>query len=142
MNRPAQAPPSDEQLEGARQTFVAALGRGDPAAAAMVYAEDGRLLLPSTAPLDGRPSIEAFWRAGLEAGMASLELIPYSVNVDATFACELGAYTLLSTPRDEARVTEHGRYLIVHRLDPDGVWRRALEVYAPNHEAGVRSPRT
>jgi len=131
MERQAGASPSDEQLEGSRRTFIAALGRGDPAAAAMVYAADGRLLLPSTAPLDGRSSIEAFWRAGLEAGMASLELVPYSVNVDTTFACELGAYTLQSTPAHEAWSTEHGRYLIVHRLDPDGAWRRALELYAP-----------
>ena len=123
----------EEGLDGSRRTFVAALGRGDPAAAAEVYCADGRLLLPSTGPLDGRPAIEAFWRAGLDAGMSAIELLPQSVNVDRTFACEVGTYILRSTPRDEASVTEHGRYLIVHRVEPDGAWRRALEVYAPEH---------
>jgi ketosteroid isomerase-like protein len=121
----------DGPFEAPRQAFLDALERRDPAAAAEAYAADGRLLLPSTTPLDGRPSIEAFWRAGLDAGMAGLELDPQSINPDAAFACEVGSYTLRSTPRDEAAVTEHGRYLIVHRLDGDGTWRRALEVWAP-----------
>jgi ketosteroid isomerase-like protein len=125
------ATPLDERFDDPRRSFIAALDRGDAAAAARVYASDGRLLLPMTTPLDGRSSIEAFWRAGLEAGMSGLELVPHSINPDAAFACEVGAYTLRSSPRDEAPVTEHGRYLIVHRLDGDGAWRRALEMYAP-----------
>jgi ketosteroid isomerase-like protein len=126
---------SDEGFEGSRREFVAALRRGDPAAAANVYAADGRLLVPSTAPLDGRLSIESFWRAGIEAGMSSFELTPQAINEDETFACEVGAYTLETTPRDEGHVTERGRYLIVHRLEPDGTWRRALELFAPEPRA-------
>jgi uncharacterized protein (TIGR02246 family) len=127
--------PLHEHFDGARRAFRAALEKRDPAKAAEAYAMDGRLLLPSTSPLDGRPSIEAFWRAGIDAGMSSIDLEPQAVNVDSTFACEVGAYTLESSPRDEARVTEHGRYLIVHRLDADGTWRRALEVYSPDSQA-------
>ena len=132
MDEQAIAAPPGERFDGPRRAFAAALERGDPTAAAEAYAADGRLLLPAIEPLDGRQSIEAFWRAGLEAGMASLEFVPQSMNFDATFACEVGAYTLESAPRDEARVTERGRYLIVHRLGPDGAWRRALEMYAPD----------
>jgi len=122
---------SDEQLESSRRAFVEALVRGDAASASQAYATDGRLLLPSTAPLDGRQSIEAFWRAGLDAGLSGLELTPQSIYVDTTFASEVGAYMLESTPRGEAPMTERGRYLVVHRLHPGGRWLRALEVYAP-----------
>jgi len=125
------ATPADESLAGSRRAFAAALEQGDPGAAARAYAVDGRLLLPATTPLDGRDSIEAFWRAGIEAGMASLRQTPLTINEDRTFACELGTYTLESRPRDEPRVTERGRYLIVHRLEADGAWRRALELFAP-----------
>jgi ketosteroid isomerase-like protein len=131
MNEQAPAVTPDERFERSRRTFVAALGRGDAAAAAQVYADSGRILVPSTSPLDGRSAIEAFWRAGLDAGMSELELLPRSFDVDSTFACEVGDYALHAAPRDEGAVTERGRYLIVHRLEPDGAWRRALEVYAP-----------
>jgi ketosteroid isomerase-like protein len=100
-----------------------------------VYAADGRLLLPSSAPLDGRPAIEAFWRAGLDAGMVSINLAPRSVEADSTFACEVGRYTLHAEPRDERPVIEEGGYLIVHRVQADGGWLRALEVYSPDADA-------
>jgi ketosteroid isomerase-like protein len=132
MNEQALASPVDERFEASRQSFVAALERGDTAAAALVYAADGRLLVPSTRPLDGRGAIEAFWRAGIEAGMSDLEFVPRTFDLEATFACEVGDYTLRAAPRDEGQVVERGRYLIVHRLEPDGSWRRALEVYAPS----------
>jgi ketosteroid isomerase-like protein len=136
MDERAVASPTDSRFEGPRRAFIAALQRGDAAAAARVYAAEGRLLLPATSPLDGRSAIEAFWRAGLDAGMSELELAPRTFDVDATFACEVGDYVLHATPRDEGAVTERGRYLIVHRLEPDGAWRRALEMYAPEHRAG------
>jgi ketosteroid isomerase-like protein len=136
------AAPVDERFDDPRRSFIAALDRGDAVAAASVYASDGRLLLPSTTPLDGRPSIEAFWRTGLDAGLAALELVPDSIDPQQTFACEVGAYTLRSAPAHEASVSEHGRYLIVHRLEQDGTWRRALELYSPDHEAAENEPRT
>lgn len=136
MDRHAVAALPGELIEGSRLEFADALRRGDPEAAARVYAADGRLLLPSAGPLDGRGSIEAFWRAGLDAGMSRFELTPESMRLDPSFACEVGAYTIESAPRDEAPQVEHGRYLIVHRLEPDGTWRRALEVYDPEQRGG------
>jgi ketosteroid isomerase-like protein len=136
MDEQAVAPPPGSTFEGSRQAFIAALERGDATAAAQVYAAEGRLLLPATGPLDGRSAIEAFWRAGLDAGMSELQLEPRTFDLDPAFACEVGDYVLHSSPRDEGEVTERGRYLIVHRLEPDGAWRRALEMYAPEHRAG------
>jgi ketosteroid isomerase-like protein len=134
MDEVAVAAPREGPFEESRRAFLAALERGDPGMAAQVYASDARLLVPSAAPLDGRPSIEAFWRAGIDAGMCSLEMVPETINVDTTFACEVGAYTLESAPLHETRVTEHGRYIVVQRLEADGTWRRALEMYAPQHD--------
>jgi ketosteroid isomerase-like protein len=136
MDEPALAVPPDSCLEDARRKFEVALERGDARSAAEVYAADGRLLLPESRALDGRDSIEAFWRAGLDAGMSAITLQPESIQIDASFACEVGSYLLCTKPRHESPATDRGRYLIVHRVDPDGTWRRALEVFAPAGESG------
>jgi ketosteroid isomerase-like protein len=114
-----------------RSTFLEALGRGDAHGAAEVYSEDARVLLPDARPMEGRPAIEAFWRTGIDSGMSRLELIPTLVDAERGFACEVGRYVLSSDPGNEARAIDEGRYLIVHRRQPDGAWRRALEIFEP-----------
>jgi ketosteroid isomerase-like protein len=114
-----------------RRAFMDALGRRDARAAADVYAAEARILLPASRPMDGRAAIEAFWRAGLESGMSSLDLFPDFLEGEREFACEIGRYVLHAEPRDETAVVEEGRYLIVHRQEPDGAWRRALEILEP-----------
>jgi len=119
------------RLDDLRSAFTAALGRGDAKAAVEAYAEDARLLLPASEPMDGRAAIEAFWRAGLASGMSGFELEPQLLNLEASFACEIGRYVLRARPTDERPVTEEGRYLVIHRQTPDGTWQRALELFAP-----------
>ena len=53
--------------------FAAALARGDARAASGAYAEDATLLPPLAGPVRGRDAIAAFWRTGLEAGIAAVE---------------------------------------------------------------------
>lgn len=121
----------DVALADARESFSAAVARRDAHAASQVYDEDARLMLPAAEPLDGRPAIEAFWRAGLDAGLRAFHLDPRRIVQEATFALEIGRYTLRSGPPDEERVVERGAYLIVHRPSGGGGWRRAVELLSP-----------
>jgi len=124
-------PPQVGAFDALRTTFAAALQRGDAHAAAEVYATEARILLPASQPMDGRSAIEAFWRAGIDSGMSSLDLFPTFLEAEREFACEIGRYVLHAEPRDENAVVEEGRYLIVHRQEPDGAWRRSLEILEP-----------
>src|SRR5512143_1571884 len=125
-------------LDDLRAAFTEALDRGDAQAAVQVYADDARVLLPSSRPMDGRAAIEAFWRAGLESGMSGIVLQPALVDAQTSFGCEIGRYVLRAAPRDEATVEEEGGYLIVHRRDADGAWRRALEIFEPTNGRPTR----
>jgi len=122
-----------------RSIFLAALARRDAAAAAAVYAEEARLLLPGADTMSGRDAIQAFWRAGLDAGVVAIDLEPEAVHAQSGFACEIGRYRLGLEPPGDSPVVEQGSYVIVHRPQSDGAWRRELELFTP--DALPASPR-
>jgi uncharacterized protein (TIGR02246 family) len=104
--------------------FTAALARGDAASAASLYAADGALLTADAELLRGREEIGSYWREGIALGLRHLELDQVEVRELGDAAVELGRYVLVV---DDA--SERGRYVVVHRREADGAWRRAVEVY-------------
>jgi uncharacterized protein (TIGR02246 family) len=121
------------ELAAARLGFIAALRSGDGEAAAAAYTTDARLLAPSAELLSGRDAIAAFWQAGIEAGVDSIELQALDLEVDpgGDAAVEIGRYVLRLTPSSGQAIEDRGRYLLVYRRENDGVWRRAAETFNP-----------
>jgi uncharacterized protein (TIGR02246 family) len=129
----------DRRLEQAfarsRATFVTALEAGDPATAASVYAEDARLLPPSSATMKGREAIEAFWQTGVEAGVSQVELEALELESRTGLAYEIGRYAL-HLHADGSTVVDRGKYLLVLAQQEDGTWRRAVEMFNPDSTDG------
>jgi uncharacterized protein (TIGR02246 family) len=121
-----------EQILESRLGFIAALDRGDADGVAALYTEDARLLPPSAELLRGRDSVRAFWQAGVEAGIERIELETLEVQPQAGLAYEIGRYALRLTPQGGKAIIDRGRYLLVHRLESDGTWRRAVEMFHPD----------
>lgn len=121
----------DGAIARARADFVEALRGGDAAAASAVYADDAKLLAPSAELVAGRDAIAAFWRAGLEAGIAGIELEELTIAGGDGVAWEIGRYALRLEPADGQPVVDRGKYLLVHELQRDGSWRRAVEMFNP-----------
>ena len=122
-------------LEGAARAahrrFADAIRDGDAAAASIAYAADARLLAPSASLIEGRPGIESFWRAGLDAGIRSVELIPGRIDPRGTVAFEIGRYVIQLRPPDGGSVVDRGTYLLVHEQGVDGGWSWSLEMFTP-----------
>jgi uncharacterized protein (TIGR02246 family) len=108
-----------------------ALGRGDAAAAASLYADDGRLLTSAADLLTGRSEIEEYWRAGIAFGLSSLELHTIELTVANRLAVEIGRY-VLTLDGDRGATIECGKYVAFHRRRADGTWRRAIDVFNPD----------
>lgn len=129
--------PSDDPIDAiaaARRAFVGAVDRRDPVGLGDAYTIDARLLAPSAELIAGRSSIARFWEAGIDAGLETIEmdLLDLEVGPDGAAATEIGRYLLrLASPSGE-RIEERGRYLIVHRRERDGTWRRATETFSPD----------
>jgi uncharacterized protein (TIGR02246 family) len=122
----------EAHLERGREAFVAALRAGDVEAAATSYADDATLVVPAGDVLHGRPAIEGFWRTGVQLGIEDIALAVLEVKVRGDIAIEVGEYALHQSGEDGRRQISGGRYLVVHRLGLDGVWRRAAEMFNPS----------
>ena len=128
--------------DGFRQrtaALVEALARGDAAAAAALYADDGKLLTATSELIAGRIQIEAYWRAGLALGLAGFALEPSELEVGDGTAVEIGRYAL--TLAGDGVPADSGTYLALHRRQADGSWRRAVDVFNPDVPARARSDR-
>jgi ketosteroid isomerase-like protein len=120
------------EIAAARLAFVTALGGGYPDSAADLYTDDARLLAPSSELVRGRRAIRDFWRAGVDSGIDRVELESLDLQSNANLAYEIGRYMLRLTGDAGAPVVDRGKYLLVHRLDADGRWRRLVEMFNPD----------
>lgn len=121
----------DDITQG-RLAFAAALRSGDASAAAAIYADDATLLAPDADVVRGRTAIERFWRTGVETGIEQVEFVVIELQQRGEVAFEVGRYALFLAPESGASVVDRGRYLVVHRVEPDGTWRRAAEMFSPD----------
>jgi uncharacterized protein (TIGR02246 family) len=116
--------------DGNRIAFADALARGDAVAAAALYADDGKLMTAAAELICGRGDIEAYWREGIALGLSGVELEQTDVQVVGELAIEFGRYVLSLDAAEE-----RGRYLVLHRREADGAWRRAVDVYNPEGDS-------
>jgi len=127
----------DEGFRRGAAALAAALARGDAPGAAALYSDDGKLLTSAAKLISGRDEIEAYWREGIGFGLSNLELEAFDVQVLGAVAIEIGRYTL--AVRDGS---DEGKYLVLHRRQPDGSWRRAVDVFNPDEPTSARSPQS
>jgi ketosteroid isomerase-like protein len=123
----------DDEIELARHAFIGAFARRDSDGAAAVYTQDARLLAPSTELLRGRDAVRDFWRAGIESGIESVELEMLELQPYSGLAYEIGRYVLRLSNESGTTVVDRGKYLLVHRREADGAWRRAVEMFDSDH---------
>ena len=128
-------------IDRMRIAFEAALRSGDSMAAAAVYADDATLVAPAAAVVRGRAAIERFWRTGVETGIDHVEHVVLEFSRRGDVAFEVGEYALHVAPEHGSPIVDRGRYLIVHRIEPDGIWRRVAEMFSPDQLPTQPPPR-
>jgi uncharacterized protein (TIGR02246 family) len=121
----------EHELQRGRSALSDALARGDAATAASLYAGDGRLLTPDAALVSGRGEIEAYWRAGIRLGLASIALDLIELRGLGGTAIEIGRYSLAFAGEVEPGF-DAGKYLALHRRQDDGSWKRVADVFNPD----------
>lgn len=107
-------------------TMVRGLARADAAMIASVYAPDARLLPPGMEAQTGQ-AVQQYWQAPVDAGLrcARTETVWYEERGD--LAVEEGRWELRASAG--APVADAGKFLIVHRRQPDGSWRYAIDMF-------------
>jgi ketosteroid isomerase-like protein len=117
------------EIDASSGRFLEELAKGDAAAAAAVYAEGAILLPPTGEVIRGRKAIESFWRSGIEIGVRSVELQRIEHSEADRLLYELGRYRMLVQRAGHEPKLERGAYVHLHKQEPDGSWRRAVDMF-------------
>jgi ketosteroid isomerase-like protein len=139
---PGSAPASEERMStsaashdvaGIRQGidetnagFMAAFGRGDPAAAVReTYTRNARILPPGAPMVEGRDGIAQFWTgAAQQLGITRVELSTVDVQPMGDGAYEVGRGTLTLGGGQQVVA----KYVVVWRHE-DGRWRWHVDIW-------------
>ena len=112
------------EIDSVNARMVRAFTRGDAAAYAACYAEDGVKLIPIGRQVRGRAAIAGF----MEPLMKRLRLREGVIETRTLWvvgdeAWEVGRFTFVFHPVDRTVQTDQGHYLNVWKRGPDKVWR-------------------
>lgn len=113
-------------IEAANKRFVEALGKGDAAKIADMYAEGARVLPPNSPMVQGRQNIQEFWQSFINMD-AKLTLSTSDVEAQGNVAYEVGTYELIFP--DNKR--DAGKYVVVWKRQK-GDWKLAVDTWNSN----------
>jgi uncharacterized protein (TIGR02246 family) len=109
--------------------WAAALDKGDAAAVAAMYAENAYVLPPGHDMIEGRSSIEAFWRqAATQVGDAKLVTVDVQ-PLGPRAAREIGTVRLETKAQPPQQIV--GKYVVVWRKI-NGRWLLATDIWNMN----------
>jgi uncharacterized protein (TIGR02246 family) len=111
-------------VDALNRTFMQGMEKGDAAVVASVYAPDARILPPGAETLTG-PAIQAYWQGAIDSGMSAGVLETVSLEEHGDVAVEEGRYEIQAG----GEVVDTGKYLVVHRRQPDGTWKLGLDIW-------------
>ena len=97
-------------IEAANSRVAAAALKGDAAALAALYAQDGEVMPAGSEPIRSVEAIRKFWQGAFDSGVAAIGLKTLEIFGHGATATEVGAYEL----RDKAgKLLDHGKYIVV-----------------------------
>ena len=135
---PARAPtdPAEARaaIEAANLRFAAAVMRGDAAAIARIFAEDGEAIATTeNGFVSGRPALEAYYAGRLRAArFREVVITTVAVEVAGDLAWETGRNRLTVQVGDAPSTTRSGRYLAVWKRQQDGRWLIRVHAAIPD----------
>ena len=112
-------------LDGMSKAFEDSMRKGDTAATAAMYAEEGMILPPNHAAVQGRAGIAAFMKEMVDAGM-TIKLTPIDSWIDGSLGARTGSYIVLDKDQKEI---DHGKWLEVWRKGADGRWLMVRDMW-------------
>lgn len=113
------------------EDFTKAVNTGDFAAAASWYAEDGTIMPPNGAAVEGRAGIQKWFESMGRPQAFSQPVV--EIDGEGNLAYARLTYDLTLTPTNaKAPVNDKGKILIVMRKESDGKWRTVRGTWNSN----------
>ena len=128
-------------IEEFNRAFANATRTMDNAATLALWDDDGVSLLPSTAPISGKPAIAKFMHDVMTslagAHMTSFDLACHDIQVSGNWGSEwCTEHQVVALPDGKPPFDGHGKMLLVLHRTPDGHWRIHDEMWNQALAAG------
>jgi ketosteroid isomerase-like protein len=121
---------SRSEIDALNTQFVQALERGDAAGIAALYAPDARVMPPGMPAMTG-DGIRELWGRFIGMGINGAALKTLSLEEHDDVAIEVGEYEM----RVGAALVDNGKYVVVHRRQPDGSWKLGVDIFNSDRPA-------
>ena len=127
-----QDPAADEAaLASAAATWEKAYNAKDADALAALYTEDGQLLPPGPAVINGRPAIRDYWANDIASSNMPLAITADTTGVGGDWAYRSGAWRAIGADGAPAAT---GKYIEVWRRTPNG-WQLHRDIWNADEAA-------
>ncbi len=110
---------TQDAIAAADRRFEAAFNRGDAAAVASLYTENGQFLQPHGEPAKGRAAIQTVFQGLMDMGVRTIRLETLEVESYGDTASEIGTYALEA---DDGQLLDRGKFLVLWKKQADQ-WR-------------------
>ena len=120
------------EVNAVAQAFHDGVANRDAGALSSLYADGGRFLPPGMEPCEGRAEIQAAMQQLLDMGAISLDIEPLDVREAGNLTIDYGRYTLRIEPDGAERMTQVGKYVVVHEAQADGSTKIAYDIFNAN----------
>ena len=117
------------EVDEANRRFMEAMGRGDAASVAALYAEDAVVLPPDAPMVSGRSGIEEFWRGLMEAGARGVNLETLRLAGSGDLMHEVGRATITIQPEGGETNTLAVKYVVVWERNSAGGLALAVDMW-------------
>ena len=112
-------------LDGKSKAWEEAFNKGDGAAVAALYAEDGVILPPNEKRVQGRAGIADFAKGMYDAGFR-LKTTDTDVWVEGSLGAKSGTYVVSDK---DGKEVDHGKWLEVWKKGADGTWLMVRDMW-------------
>lgn len=109
--------------------WVALANKGDAKGFAAFYAPGATVVPPGSEPVTGVANIEKVFAGLLSHGIKNLKFKTLSLDVNGSYAYELGEATFDEQGKDGKAVSASNKYLVIWRSGTDGVWRPGFDAF-------------
>ena len=109
------------------ETFAKAANAKDFATCVSLYTDDGAMLPPNSATLQGRAEIQK-WMAGFPP-FSDFKLDIVDIDGRGDLAYVRGNYSMTISPAGAAPIHDHGKYVEILRKQSDGSWKMKWDIF-------------
>jgi len=120
-------------INALRGKVSAAFNSNDAGALAALFADDS-VVMPANQPaVDGRQSIQSLYEGMFKANAFKIAITPLETQLAGDWAYDRGTTTTTITPKSGQPMEDSGKYLVVLKRLPGGLWKVYREIDNSNN---------